>query len=120
MRILPGTAGHLGGALHHDPAPDQVVLVGQSIREPLARRVQQQARRLDRVAGDGHGLGGLEALPPVVEVGDAAAAPRPVGLDPRDHAVRANLHPVLERIGDVGDERRRLRADLAALRQKPR
>ncbi len=38
-----------------------------------------------------------------------------VGLDPRDHAVGADLDAVLERVGDVGDERRRLGVHLAAL-----
>ncbi len=41
--------------------------------------------------------------------------PASSGLDPRDHAVGTYLDAVLERVGDVGDERGCLRADLAAL-----
>ncbi len=50
-----------------------------------------------------------------MEVGDAGAASGFVGLDAGDHAVGADLHPVLERVGDVGDERGRLGVHLAAL-----
>ena len=49
----------------------------------------------------------------VVHAGGAAGAL--VDLDPGHHGVGADLGAVRQRVGDVGDERRRLGVDLAAL-----
>ena len=96
-------------------AADLVVVVGEPVGKPAAGGVQQQPWCLDRVAGDSDRLGALEVLLAVVEVGDAGAASGLVGLDPGDHAVGAYLDAVLERVGEVGDERGCLGVDLAAL-----
>ena len=88
------------------------------MREALARGVQQQPRRLDRVAADGDRGCTLEALAPGLDldVGDAGdAAARLVELDPDGHRVGADLDAVLDRVGDVGDERAGLGVHLAAL-----
>ena len=116
MRISSGKRPATWGApCTMIPRPTRSFVVGETVGEPAAGGVQQQPWRLDRVAGDRDRLGCLEALLAVVEVGDAGAASGLVGLDPRDHAVGAHLDAVLERVGDVGDERGCLGADLAAL-----
>ncbi len=89
-------------------APDLVGPVGEA-------GVQQQARALDRVPGDADSGRALVSLAPLVDEGQAAARPVRAGLDARDHAVGADLDAVLERVGDVRDQRRGLGVDLAAL-----
>ena len=80
--LVGEAAGHLRRALDHHAAPDLVVVVGQAVREAAAGRVQQQPRRLDRVARDRDRVGALEALGAVVQVADAGdAAARLVDLD---------------------------------------
>ena len=76
--LLRVPAGGLGRALHHDVAADEVVVVAEAVGKLAAGRVQQQPRRLDRVAGDGDDASALAVLDAVVEVGDAGGAPMPV------------------------------------------
>ena len=94
-------------------------MVGQAIGKATARRMQQQARRLDRVAGDCHAVGALEALALAFEIGHAGAPPRLVDLDPRSHATGTDLRAVLERVGNMRDQGRGLGAHLAALQAEP-
>ena len=107
--------GDLRRALDHDVAPDLVVRVGEPVRPARAGGVQQQPRRLDRVAGDGDRGGALEALASVAHVGHAGAAAGLVDLDAHRVAVGADLDAVGDRVGQVGDQRRGLGVDLAAL-----
>jgi len=60
----------------------------------------------------------LEALVSAAHVCQAGAGAIGTDVDPGDHRVGADLDAVLDRIGDVGDERGRLGADLAALKAK--
>ena len=109
-------AGGLRRALHHQVAADLVEVVAQPVREASGGGVEQQPRRLDRVAGDRDHPGPLEAgdaVADVVHAGGPAGAL--VDLDAGDHAVGADLGAVGERVGDVGDQRRGLGVDLAAL-----
>ena len=64
----------LGGALHHDVASDLVAVVGQSLGEPSAGRMQQKPRGLDRVAAHRYRVGRLKVLAAVGDVGDTRAA----------------------------------------------
>lgn len=120
-QLVGEAPGDLRRALHHHTAADLIVIVGQPVREAAAGRVQQQPRGLDRIARDRHGVGLLEALiavfADVVDAGDPPGAV--VCRDPRDHAVGADLGAVLDRIGDVGDQRRGLRVHLAGLQAEP-
>ena len=78
--------------------------------------MQEQPRRLDRVAADRDRVGSLELLAPLGDVADAGAAPaRVVDLDAHDHRLRPHLDAVLDRVGEVRDQRARLRVHLAAL-----
>jgi hypothetical protein len=118
--VVPPWVGGLGCALHHQVAADLVEVVAQSFRETSGGGVEQQPRRLDGVAGDRDHPGFLEpghAVADVVHAGGAAGAL--VDLDAGGHAVGADLGAVRERVGDVGDQRRRLGVDLAALQAEP-
>ena len=82
-----------------------------------ARRVEQQPRALDRIPAHRDGRGALALLPPVAHVRHSGdAAPGVVDLDADRHRVRPHLHPVLDRVREVRDQRRRLRVHLAALK----
>ena len=107
-------AGDLRRPLDHDVAPDLIGVVAEAVREAGAGRIEHQPRGLDRVAGDRDGGGALEALLARPVIGDAGASIA-LGLDPDDVGVGADLDPVLDRVGQVGDQRGRLRVDLAAL-----
>ena len=113
--------GDLRCALHHHVPTDLIGRVGEPAREAAARGVEQQARRLDRVAGDSDRVGALKVFSSVlVEVRDPGdPAGRLVELDPRRHAVSADLGAVRDRVRDVGDERRGLGVHLAALQAEP-
>ena len=78
--------------------------------------VQQQPGGLDRITGDGDRVGPLEPLAPVAHVAHSGdPATRVVNLDLEGHATGADLRAVLDRVADVGDERRCLGVDLAPL-----
>jgi hypothetical protein len=90
------------------------------VREAATRRVEEQPRRLDCVTTDGDRVCGLEALGPVgVDVRDAGAAAGLVDVDTHRHRVRAHLDAVFDRVGEMRDERARLRIHLAALYAEP-
>src|SRR5581483_7896660 len=108
-------AGGLRGPLHHHVTADLVEVVAKPFREGGGGRVEKQSRRLDRVAGNGHKPCLLPVLDPVTEVADSSRFAIEAGLDGTDHAVGADLGPVSEGIGYVGDEGRGLGIDLAAL-----
>ena len=106
----------LRSALHHHVAPHLVGVVAEPVSKASGGRVEQQARRLDRIAGDADGSRPLEPLASIVHVADAAhASARLVELDLNGHRVGTDLGSVLESIGNVGDKRARLRVHLAAL-----
>ena len=73
---------------------------------PLRARVQKQPRSLDRIAAHGNRLG---ALKPLDTVGDEPhsdyAAGRIVDVNPGDHASIADLTAMLDRVGEVRDQR---------------
>ena len=54
----------------------------------------------------------------VVEVMYPGDAPIVAQLDSRDHASITNLRALFQRVGNMGDQRAGLRADLAALNAK--
>ena len=114
--LLGPTPGGLGGALHHDVAPDLVGVVAQPVRVAAAGRREQQPRRLDGVAGERDEPGALQPVLPVAGVDDAAGgAGGVVDLDAQRHGVGADLDAVRECVGQVRDVRAGLGVDLAAL-----
>jgi hypothetical protein len=113
---LGKSARDLRRTLHHHVAADEVGRVAEAVRVPAAGRVEQKPRRLDRVAADRDGRRSLEPLHAVPDVGHAGCVPgRVVDLHARDERVCPDLAPVLDRVREVRDERRRLRVHLAAL-----
>ena len=115
-QVLGEAPGDLGGALDHDVAADLVVVVAQSVGEAAAGGVQEQARGLDRVAADGDGVSAHEVGGAVADVADAGGLSAAlVGLDADRHRIGADLDAVLDRVGQMGDERAGLGVDLAAL-----
>ena len=114
--LVGEATGDLGSALDHHAPADLIVAVREPAGKTAAGRVQQQPRRLDRVAGDRNGVGALDALVPVGDVADPCDASRRfVELDLAREAARPDLSALLDRIGDVRDQRRRLRVHLASL-----
>ena len=101
--------------LHHQVAADLVVVVAKPVREPRARGMQQQPRRLDGVPADRDGGSALEPHAPVVDERHPRTGPAVVDLEADGHRVGADLGAVLDRVGDMGDERAGLRVHLAAL-----
>ena len=99
--------------MQHQVLADQAGGVGEPVGKPRRRRVQQQARRADAVAGQDHDLGRLELLAPVGVVVDRAGRHAVlVGGDLAHPAARAQLDAGADRerpVGDVG-------AGLGALR----
>ena len=112
--------GDLSGALDHHVAADLVVVVAQPVGVTAAGGVQQQPRGLDRVTAHGDRVGAHEVRVAAADVGDAAGpAAALVDFDPDRHGVGPHFDAVLDRVGQVGDERAGLGVDLAALLAEP-
>ena len=92
--------------MQHQVLADQPRGVGEPVGKPRRRRIQQQARRADAVAGQDHDLGRLELLAPVGVVVDRAGGHAVlVGGDLAHPAARAQLDAGADSerpVGDVG------------------
>ena len=112
--------GRLRRALHHQVAADLVEVVAQAVGEPLRGGVQQQPRRLDRVAGHRDRRRPLEPGDPGPDVVHPGGPAGPlVEPDPGHHRVGPDFGAVRQGIGNVSDQRGRLGVDLAALQAEP-
>src|SRR5581483_6559152 len=108
-----------GCRLRHQELADQPAGVRQAVRKAAGRGVQQQPRRLNRVAGHHHRLGPLLAVVDAplgvrLVVADADRSALAVDRDLVGHALRPDLGAVLDRIGNMADQDAALGADLAA------
>ncbi len=114
-------AGGLGRPLDHDIPPHLVIVVAEAARVSSAGRVEEQARRLDRVAGDRHRTSALviRSSVAVVDIRDPGGPVPPVDLDTGGHGSGAHLHTMGESIGKVGDVGAGLGVDLAPLQAVP-
>ena len=114
-RLIEAAQHHVAG-LRHQVAADGAAGVGEPVLESRAGGVQQQARRLNGVAGDDDRLRALEVRhchrDRSSDTGDAAVFAQ---FDARDHAVVADLRALFERVGNMGDQRAGLGAHFAAL-----
>ncbi len=90
--------------LDHQVLADEAGGIGEPIGKPGAGRIEEEARRLDRVAGDDDIL---RALEPPASLAAVAHARRPaacVVLDPPDHGKVADFGAGLQRSRQPGDE----------------
>src|SRR3954447_12637042 len=91
--------------LRHEIFADQPAAVGQAIREFLAGRIEQEARRLDRIAGDDDVFRALvppSALAVIVNPGGATVV---TDLDMPDHREVADFGAGADRARYPGDQR---------------
>src|SRR5581483_8350528 len=102
LHVTPGRLVRLG----HEILPDQTRTVGKAIRMMRIGRVQQQAWRLDRVAGD-YDVARLLKMPGAEAMVLDAVDTRAVGrrLDAADHGAIADLRAGLECTRDPDGER---------------
>ena len=117
LHRLVELAPHRAGGVAHVVAPHLPGGVREPVRVLGRPREQQQAGRLDRVAGHADDGGALAAQRPVaVHVEHAGRPPRGVVLDLRDVAVGTQVEVArLLGLRQLGDQRRPLRAVLVAL-----
>jgi hypothetical protein len=84
--------------MEHQVLADQAAGIGQPVGKARRRRIQQQPRRADAVAGDDDDLGRLEVLDPVGVVIDHAGGHAVfVGGDLAHPAARAQFHAGADR-----------------------
>ncbi len=117
-QLVREPTGDLRRALHHQVAarPGRGRCRGRAGSGALVEFSSSRGR-LDRVAGDRDGVGALEVLASR-RAGSATPVTRPVTSSISTRAAMqsgADLRAVLERVGNVGDQRRGLGVDLAAL-----
>ena len=106
--------------MQHQVPADQTAGIGQPVREPRGRRIQQQARRADAVAGQDDHLRRLKPLHPVGVVIDRARRHAVlVGGDLPHPAARAQFDPGADGMRPIGDVGARLRTLGAAGRAVP-
>ena len=93
--------------------PDLAVVVRQAVRKRLRLREQEQPDVLVGVAGQQHGLGGLNVLDPVGHVGDPGGATLTIHLDLGHMGARHDSEVACRlRTRDRRDERTVLRVDV--------
>ena len=96
--------------MEHQVLADQTAGIGQPVGKPRRRRIEQQARRADAVAGQDDHLRRLEPLHPVGVVIDRARGHAVfVGGDFAHPAARAQFDPGADGMRPVGDVGARLR-----------
>ena len=112
---------HRPGDVPHVVPPHLAAGVRQPVREQRRGGVQQQPCGLDRVAGDAHDARLLALLVPLgVDVDDPGHRAEAVVLDPDRHRRRPQVKPAgLLGSGDLGGQRRPVRALLVALVVEP-
>ena len=106
-----------GAHMAHVMAAHLARCVGQPVGELRRRRVEQQARRFDGVAGDAHHARLLQVVGAVpVGVEHAGHPAAPVVHHLQRHALGAQVEPAgVLRLGDLGMQRRPFGGHLAAL-----
>jgi hypothetical protein len=77
------------------------VVIAEPLRKAVARRIEQKARRLDRVAGYGHCAGALPALHATLEIDDSGGAACLIHLNPCHHALVTDFGSVGQGVRDV-------------------
>src|SRR3954471_17508450 len=100
--------------LRHEVLANEAAAIGQTVREFLARRIEQQARRFDRIAGDDNIVRAL--MPPLslAMVVDTDGATVASDLDMPDHREVADFGAGADRARYPGDQRALLGVGRAA------
>ena len=102
--------------MQHQVLADQAAGIGQPVGEARRRRIQQQARRADAVAGEDHHLGRLETVPRRRHRNRSRRRPCRArsSVISRTRQRGAQFHPGADRVRPVGDVGARLRPLRAA------
>jgi len=82
--------------LRHQILADEAARIGETVRKARAGRVEQQARRLDRIAGDDDVFRPLPAQLSLAVIEDFAGAAGRIEFDARNHRQIADLGPGVE------------------------